>query len=123
MAAALKLLGIDQTLDKTRVQVGITLTGSYVAGGDTLDFSTLLGQGDGVAVFIANAPFINGDVSFSAGAGVGWMASCFPGTTIKNGLLKIIVTSTGAEVAAGAYAAGLTGDTNITGEFIFEKLQ
>ena len=123
MAIAITVLGVDVTLTKTRVQVRLTLSGNYVAGGDTIDFSTVIGAADGPNMFLANGPFINGDISTSSGAGVGWIASAIPGTTLQNGKIKFIVSSTGAEVAAAGYAAGLLADPNISGEFIFEKFQ
>ena len=121
MSLAIKVTGVDVTLSKTRVTVTLTPSGNYVAGGDTIDFSTVQGAADGPEMFLASSPFINGDISTSSSAGVGWIASAIPGTTLQNGKVKFIVSSTGAEVAAGAYPAGLLADPNISGEFVFEK--
>ncbi len=123
MAIAITVLGIDVTYSKTRVFAKLALSGNYSTGGDTIDFSTILGNSDGAAIFNADAPPLAGDVSTSTSAGAGWIASFFPGTTIQNGKVKFIVSSTGAEHANGAYTAALAADPNIVGEFIFEKLQ
>ena len=122
MAIALTMVGCDVTLSKTRLMVKLALSGNYPAGGDTIDFTPLLGQGDQMQIFIANNPALQGDVSTSAGTGTGWIGSFIPGTTIQNGKIKWIVTSTGAEHATGAYTSQLAADPNINGEFVFEKL-
>lgn len=119
---ALTLLGITKTANHTRVLAKLALSGNYPTNGDTIDFTSLLGQADGVAIFTASNPPIFGDVSTSTGAGTGWMASFFAGSQINNGKVKFIVSSTGAEHANGAYTAALAADPNVTGEFVFENL-
>src|SRR6266852_5708717 len=106
MAITLTLLSINTGLGKQRIGIRLALSGNYPAGGDTLDLTTLVGQAQGMGIFIANAPpTFASDIVTSTGAGTGWMGAFLPGTTLANGKAKFIVTSTGAEHATGAYTA------------------
>lgn len=119
MAIALTMTACNVVGNQTILSVTMALSGNYPTGGDTIDFTPLLGQGDGPMIFIANNPPEEGEISTSTG----WNASLFPGTTIANGKVKFIVTSTGAEHANGAYTGALAADPNIVGSIIFDKLQ
>lgn len=124
MSLVVKLLGIEVGLNQTRIQVQITPSGNYPAGGDTVDLTPLIGQAaGGVPVFAANNAPLNGDVSFSGagGAGAEFIGSFIPGAQLNNGKLKILVTTSGNELGAGAYPATLLNDANIQAEFIFNK--
>ncbi len=103
-----------------RVAVNLAFAGSYVTGGDTLDLTTIIGQGhlSKVAVF-NNAP-----VDVDVALGGGFDGEFLPGTTLANGKLKLF-SSGGTEVSAGAYtsnAALLAASLNNTIEFVFDKL-
>jgi hypothetical protein len=113
------LLACNVVGNQTILTVGLALSGNYAAGGDTLDLTSLLGQGDGPNVFVANNPPEEGEVS----ASTGWIAAFIPGTQINNGKVKFVVTSTGVELAVGAYTAALAADPNIVGTILFDKLQ
>lgn len=102
---------IDFTAGNQLIIYGtITLTGSYVAHGDTVSFL-------GFDVIKSSYPPIHVEVYETPAAGVsasGFSFQFIPGTTQGNGVLQIFATGTAAgdpsnELAAGAYPAGLTG--------------
>jgi hypothetical protein len=125
MAVTLTLLGIESGLSQVRIQAGITLSGNYAtflpgppaSGGDTIDFTPLLGQATGVAVFSANEAPEYGVIQGSTGDDYDFV----PGTTLKNNIL-VINTTSNTQLGAGAYPARLLGDLYLQGEFVFDKM-
>lgn len=111
MALASALDYIDITRRKKRRRVKITPSGNYVAGGDTLDLTKMTNPNNLGAALFANPP------KFAAqqNAPGGYAAEFIPGATLATCKVKYSVN--GAELAAGAYPAVLTGDTT-TLEFI-----
>lgn len=97
---------------KLFVQVTVTLSGSYVQGGDTLSLS-------GLGIPSSQAPF---GWDFQSASGTAAQAlntyTYVPGTTQANGKIRCFIGAV-AELAAGAYPAAATGD-NIQGSFQFE---
>lgn len=118
MSLALTLKSVVQSGNQLRLAIGVVPSGNYATNGDTVDLTALLGQGRGTSVFVANNPPLEGIFTCSTG----YLASFFPGSTLANGLLKFVDSTTGNEVAAGAYPAGLAADPNIVGELVFDKL-
>lgn len=102
---------IDFTAGNELIIYGtITLSGSYVAHGDTL---SLLGFDEVKSSY----PPIMAQIWEQPAAGVtasGYTLIFVPGTTQGNGVIQIFDSggaagNPGAELAAGAYPAGLTG--------------
>lgn len=118
MAVTLSLLSQEvrgQFGALSRYQVNLVLSSTYPTGGDTVDFSTL------PLIKTSRAP-VNVDV---AGVVAGYHLEWIPGTTQKNGKLKIYVDSgagsPGTELGAGGYPGALTSATNINLEAMFRK--
>lgn len=85
----------------------------YKTGGDTLNFSTALNPQNAMRAKLPalNPPLQNRFVVGSVPAG--YTVEIFPNTvapTISNYLIKIMVLSTGAELAQADYPAALSGD-------------
>ena len=121
MSLAATVVSVDVTNSKIILSGTLVPSGSYAAGGDTLDLTKLIGTSELVPIFLANNPPLIGIVSTSTG----YLGAFIPGTTLANGKVKFIVSSTGSEVAAGTYASGasgLTTDANINFRVIFDKL-
>jgi hypothetical protein len=103
------------------VDVGGTLTfsGNYPAGGDTIDWTTVIGFGaDNGRVFVVQALPDAGFAAGSTGDTYGYVA----GTALNNGKIKIN-TASNTELAAGAYPARITGDANIYFDFSFPRFE
>lgn len=106
---------IDKYFDGKRghVIVGITASGNYTTGGDTLSLAGLIPGSATIPTW--------GEITSVAG----YVYSYVNGTTQANGKMKVFVaTTTGANIplaehTAAAYAAGVTGDT-IVGYFEFK---
>lgn len=104
---------------------GVTVTGNYTAGGDTMSFV-------GVSPLLTSAlPPLPGSVnilSASAAAGhSGFIYFYRPGSpaSISNGRMQVLTTGSGAgnalqELAAGGYPAAITSDS-IFGTAAFPK--
>lgn len=90
----------DHWSDGKRIHVVGTLTpsGNYVTGGDSLNF--------GLPLIKSNSAPTHVDAD---GLGAYSYAPVL-GTTINNGKLKFITSTTGTELAAGAYPANALGD-------------
>jgi len=85
----------------------LVLSGSYVTGGDTLDFSTVAGLiPSGGLPILAFAEGNGSGTQQSAGGGYYIVLS---GNALNNWKLKIFAAA-GTELAAGAYVAQQTGD-------------
>jgi hypothetical protein len=111
MALTLTVTSVD-AISNLYVFGTIAVSGSYATGGDTLDFTSLANR-----IGASQAPFqvwVNG----STGDAYSFVRAASP--TLANGKLKINTTSN-TELAAGAYAARFTGDTNIQFEAMFKK--
>jgi hypothetical protein len=104
-----------------RVGFNIAATGSYVTGGDTVNFSTAsqdpLFQGMVAAIESLSAP-IDLDI-WDAGGDVTYILAAVIGATAATCKLKI-ASSLGSEIS-GAYPVGITGG-KIIGEAVFNKL-
>ena len=109
MALALTVDAVFPTIATLDVHGSITASGSYAAHGDTLDFS---GNGS----IPSDVVPIRVEVFESPAAGTspsGYVYNFCPGTGLSNG--KVTVFEGGgasaplAELAAGAYPAGITG--------------
>lgn len=79
----------------------LTFSGSYTTGGDTLDFTPVMGL----------LPTSQAPVQVAAWSQGGTPFAYVPiqGSSFNNWKLKIFQAG-GAEIAAGAYPAGVTGD-------------
>jgi hypothetical protein len=128
MAISAKVIDADPSGKTLYVCATLTFSGNYTTGGDTLDLTTLIGQQylSKVAVF-GKLPLYG----FISGSTSGFLYSWIVGTTLSNGKVQITgqqptSATTGiialSELAAGAYPAGITGDTAVTAEFAFDLL-
>jgi hypothetical protein len=117
MAAAVTMRTAQPTLDTTKstqvVRGSIALTGSYPAGGDTINLSGFPTQSAQVPVVVwfTETPTSTGTVPS------GYEFYYQPGTNPSNGKLRIMNGTTG-EFATGAYNAALLAAL-ITFEAIF----
>jgi hypothetical protein len=93
-------LGVDATGQKEYVLGQLVFSGTYPAGGEPFDASQFFQDKSAPKVAIA--------MSF-AGAN-GYSYGFVPGATISTAKIKIS-TSSATELGAGAYPAGVTGDT------------
>lgn len=90
----------------------IAASGNYVASGDALSFVNTAIKSSRVPVHVE----VHG-----IALGTAYSYRFVPGATQAAGLMLVILVSTGAELAAGAYPAGVTGDT-IRFYALFQKL-
>jgi len=136
MSAQVYIRTVEAQGQTIRVTGGITLTGSYVAGGDPLNFTgggTLPALQDPAFVGLIPAAISSNltDLTVASQGGnlvnnfvatltkTGTPATCNPATGAK---LKICAASSfGTEFTAGAYSAALLAD-NIAFEATFIKL-
>ena len=110
MAAAVAITWVDSTQNMTIVYGTITLSGNYVAHGDTVNLATfdqIKASGPALALYAYEAPAAGTSAS-------GYVLELIPGATLATNKLQVF-TSNGAapaalaEFPAGAYGAGLTG--------------
>lgn len=122
MAAKVSILGIEPVGPHNRVQFKVILSGSYVTGGDILDFTQAVidaaFQGSAAQIDSSQAP-VQMDI-WSQGGNI--TDTYFPvvGTSQSNCKFKA-ASSFNGELAASAYPASMTGDT-IVGEALFLKM-
>ena len=105
-----------------RIRYGVVLSGNYVQaanGGEVLNLN-----GAANPSFFAGASFgLTGPDPTRQGAGYplqgpgGLAAEIVPGVDAFHPILKLFDPTTGNELAAGAYPAKVSGDTNFTLEF------
>lgn len=109
MSVALALVGIDQTRRNTRRTFSLTFSGNYTTGGDTINFTTATNpQNQPAALAFGSAPLV-----FSLSGSIdGYTVEMVPGSGLTNWKIKIFSAS-GTELSAGAYPAGISGDTNL----------
>ena len=121
MPIALKLLQIQENDDSITVYMGLTFSGNYPnPGGDTLDFSTVIGLATPNGRIFhqgGNSPCVYGTITGINGYVFGFQPSL---VDLKTNLVTLWTTAT-TQQAGGAYPAGVTGDAFIVGEFCFQK--
>ncbi len=85
----------------------LAFSGSYTAGGDTLDLSTISGliPSSGLPLFA----FVEGNGTGTQQSAAGGYYVVVPGTTLATYRVKIF-SAGGVELVAGAYPAAVTGD-------------
>lgn len=104
--------GIDNGQKVIYLMGTLAFSGNYVTGGDTLDFTTLF---DLVKTDYIPIQVQAWSQSSSSGHS-GYQYYFRPGTALNNGRIQVLTTGAAAgspmqELAAGAYPAGITGDT------------
>lgn len=122
MALQVNIVSIEPVGPNLRVIFNVGVTGSYVSGGDTLDFTKALKDPSFIGIaeqIIASQGPLSLDV-WSQGGNVADAIFPIRGAALNNSKVKF-ASSFGGELAAGAYPAGITGDT-IGGEAVFAKL-
>lgn len=110
MAIAAALTNISNSKSTTARTLALTFSGNYTTGGDTLDLTQ-----------ITNPGYLPGGKQFGVlpkrvtidnepdGYGLEWI----PGSNLTNGKIRVTTTAN-VELAAGAYPAGITGDSDVT---------
>lgn len=110
LAATIKNNLTDVGVRTVTLRGTLALSSSYATGGDAWDLTRFAGfpvqTGDQVSVSVWGAN----------GYGYGYV----PGANLTNGKIKV-TTASNTELAAGAYPAGVTGDT-IMFEIVLQKL-
>lgn len=105
MALAVAVKVVDITRRRKVVRVTITPSGSYTTGGDILNLTGMSNPNWLVGAFMAALP----NDSALCNSPNGYNAEFIPGTTLANGKMKFF-SSSGTEIAATTYPAGLSGD-------------
>lgn len=105
---AITVAAIEEGIDFTTISGTLAVSGSYVTGGDTLDWTTVAGAQVGSRIFTPQSLPVAVLIGSSAGYGMGYVA----GAALNNGKVKMTTPAT-TEISASAYPAGISGDTNI----------
>jgi hypothetical protein len=114
--------GVDNDQKIARVYFTVTPSGNYPALGDPMDFTAL-----GDVIMSGQPPLFVAIQSAKSGGASGYQYSYNPGnpSTQANGKFQVLQngagTSPNADIGAGAYPAGVTGDT-IIGYVEFPRL-
>jgi hypothetical protein len=111
MALAISVTSVNKVQRDFIVRGSIVASGSYVTGGDTLNFATATFRLGVDGIKSSSAP-TSIAVWSQGGAAITAYFDYRPilGTTQANNLLQVFVGA-GTEVGAGAYPAGVTSDT------------
>lgn len=124
MPLAITLVEIDQGSSATYVFGTLVASGNYTTGGDTLDFTSVIGQSSLAQVFVPGTGPLTVSVFGTTGDSYGFVKEPAPAAAnafgLKTGKVKIN-TASNTELAAGAYPARITGDTNLFFEAVFNK--
>jgi hypothetical protein len=116
MAVALAVVSVDNTRRKKRITYAATFSANYATGGDTIDFTAATDPKFKNARIPAVPPElieVNGNPGGHGAEGV-------VGAANNNSKIKLYSAS-GTELAAGAYVAAVTGDTNVTITAVFPQ--
>lgn len=119
MAMAATITYVAKVGSQLRVGFKVAASGNYVTGGDTLNLATA-GQDPLFAGIVADVIASQGPTNLDVWSEGGNLANHYyaiPGTTPANNKVKID-SAFNTELSAGAYPAGVTGDT-IVGEASF----
>jgi hypothetical protein len=119
MAVKVTATYVIEDLDCIELYGILTLTGNYPAGGDTVDFTTVVGfNSPNGRIFVPAGPPIAG-----TGAATGSSGDSFalvPGSALNNSKL-IVNTASNTLEGTGAYGAELLADANIQFSMVFPK--
>ena len=125
MAISVSIQSVDALDNMVQVTGKLILTGSYVTGGDTVNFTTAV-QDPLFTGMQPNIPSSQPPFSFSAWSQGGNLLNTYApiiGATQATCKLKICAASTlGTEFSAGVYSAALLAD-NVGFSAIFPKFQ
>lgn len=126
MSWTLRVTKVDDEGEFLTVFGQLVLAGAYATGGDStgaFDFSTPntaslpVFQSGQTGLHASRGPF-----EYNVQIDAGFQAVVIPGTTPVNTKIKFRDTTTGSELAAGAYPAGLTSALFNSVTFRFKKL-
>jgi hypothetical protein len=125
MSWTLNVSRVDDEGEFLKVFGQIVFAGVYVAGGDGVGVFNFNGVNTaGLPVFLSGQTQLHatrGPFEYSVNLEGGFNAVVIPGTTPTNTKIKIWNTTTGAELSAGAYPAGITGQVFHSCSFAFKK--
>lgn len=119
MSLAIRITSIKADGQQYRVAFNLVPSGSYVTGGDTLDFTNTTQDPSFIGLIPAietSQPPNQLDV-WSQGGNIANTLFPILGTALNNSKLKI-TSAFNTELSAGAYPGSITGD-KICGEAIF----
>lgn len=107
MSVTITINSIESGLDEVTISGTLAFSSVYAAGGDAIDWTTVNGVFDGNGrIFLPSAlP----DCVLMHGSGL-FLFGYVPGTTLANGKVKINDIAAAAQLANGAYPAGITAD-------------
>lgn len=108
MSLALTVVKVARYLRDKEIILAVVASGNYVAGGDTINLTSLLNPSHFDDAVIGYPGKIEDYSIEQMPAGYG--GEMIPGTNLTNWKLKITTTAN-TELAAGAYPAAITGDT------------
>ena len=116
----MNVTSISTGMDEVTIEGTITPSGNYVAGGDTIDFTTIQGAQVYTRIFTPQALPTYGSIQGNSGDVYAFVL----GTALNNCKAKIWSGQAApiVELGAGAYPARITGDTNIYFAFSFPRL-
>ena len=103
--------GVDTTKSVERVYFTVTASGNYAGTpGDTMDFTNL-----GDLIKSGQPPIFVAMQSANKAGASGYSYEYIPNTTLANGYFQVLQCANAAapmaDIGAGAYPAGVTGDT------------
>lgn len=123
MAATATITKVVASEQDCTIYFNVALSGSYVAGGDTVNLVTAA-QDAAFVGLVATVPSSTAPLSFAiwdAGGNIVNSVTPVKGTTPANGKVKFSAASTfGTEFSAGAYSAALLSAT-LQGMAVFNK--
>ena len=119
MPIAITLTQIQENLDSVEVIGTLKFTGSYPAGGDTIDWTTVSGNATpNGRIFTPQGLPVACQINGSGLYGYGYKV----GTALNNATVVVADIANAGVLATGAYPAGVTGDLNIFFDAAFPKL-
>lgn len=121
MPIAITITQIQENTDGVEVFGFLTFTGNYVQGGDTLDWTTVIGAfSPNGRQFVQSSPAgkcLACQINGSDGRDFAWIQ----GAQLNLDKVKVLI-AVDTELGAGAYPAGILNDVNIVFDAAFPKL-
>lgn len=125
MPLAITPLNVQDSGNTLVLRGRLTPSGSYVTDGDTLDFTSVIGQGVLGKTFQAGKAPLTVLIAPSIGNTLKYVKATSPSSSNAFGLANgkvLCFTSNATQLAASAYPAAMIADLDIYFEAVFDKL-